>query len=79
MRVIESMTSFVIHPCHIRVWRQESDVQKTYDNEDIIAAVVAFGSRNIVEIAQLVAVMPRVNAVEVTSNGQGILIYPDWP
>lgn len=81
MRIIESMTSFFVHPCHVRVWREETAVSETgvYDNIDILAAVKSIDTYNIATVAQLVAAMPRVNAVEATKNGQGIIIYNDWP
>ena len=79
--VIESMT--VLHTAsglRARVWRNESEVKALYPNSDLYSE----SFRAMKEphcLAEALAAMPRVNAVEVMRQGQdqGIILYTNWP
>lgn len=66
----------------VRVWREENEVRSSYDetNEDLLAVVRKFDPFARKEIAEALANMPRVTAVEVTDeHGCGVVIYSEWP
>lgn len=85
--VIESMTKVQVGMLTVRVWRDEQEVLDEYQNEDIFKLVrlVYYGTGYPIplkgvtktEVAEEVAKLPRVNAVEVTHtvSGQGLIIY----
>lgn len=81
MRIIESMTKIsVTAGVHVRVWRNEESVQSEYDNSDLIDAVKENSDKDLNHIAEILSMMPRVNAVEaLNDSGNGVLIYPSWP
>ncbi len=95
--VIESMTRLECwghpyeddpHPLNhwkakIRVWREEDRVQGYYpitkqELQDVLNQV---SPRSFKNIAETLARVPRVNAVEVLDSlsGEGPLVYPEWP
>jgi len=79
-KVIESMTRVAVGDYIIRVWRNEPVLDGSYDNSDIKNACLDGQSLAIDELAYKVSKMSRVNAVEVLyPNGDGVLIYPEWP
>lgn len=80
--VIESMTRIARHGYTFRIWRKEESVEGQHDNSDLrwVFALKKITPKNVREFAVKLAQMPRVNAVEVVDgNGNGILIYPEWP
>lgn len=81
MRIIESMFKVCLpNGMTIRVWRNETELRSTYDNNDINIVANLNTHLQLHEMAELVCKLPRVNAVEVLdAYGDGVLIYPDWP
>lgn len=81
--VIESMTRFECLNFNVRVWREENDLE--YDNRDLQKIVKAYettdwGGYGMRLMIESITGLPRVNAVEVLQkNGDGFVIYPDWP
>lgn len=79
---IESMTKIGLHNCTVRVWRKEIKVLDSYDNSDVVAFAEGYSSTNYStsDLAEAIARLPRVSAVEVLDiQGNGIVIYPEWP
>lgn len=81
MRIIESMTRITLpNKTYIRVWRNEEQLLDQYNNNDIKTVANLNVHLTITQLAEKIAAMPRVNAVEVlTGDGEGVLIYPSWP
>lgn len=81
MRIIESMTRITLpDKTYIRVWRNEDEVKDTYDNSDLHTMTKMNPHLTMSQLAEKIATMPRVNAVEIlTGDGAGVLIYPSWP
>jgi hypothetical protein len=64
------------------VWRETDVVRNlnSYTNPDIEKLLDENSVVDLHVVAQMIAELPRVNAVEVTDQfGKGIVIYPDWP
>lgn len=92
-RVIESMTRFTVFCWKIRVWREEASLAAKPDNADLEkAAWLAWEDASKlhsrdplnVHVGNLLLLalekLPRVNAVEVVdNNGNGHVLYPEWP
>ena len=84
---IESMTTLRVpqEAWTIRVWREEEELQETYDNRDLSGAVFEFIRQDVpfrrkMVLAELLAALPRVNAVEVKdADGNGLVVYKNWP
>lgn len=79
---VESMTKLRIGYFDVRVWRDESNVGE-YDNSDLLAlqkSLQHLGQPNSKEheLAVEVSKLPRVSAVEVTWEGDGIVLYTQW-
>lgn len=79
-RVYESITRHPVGPFSVRVWRQEDRL--TFSGSHAVMALL-----NTIDpeggpkaIAKALDAMPGVNAYEITmSNGNGAVVYPDWP
>lgn len=80
----------VFEGLHVRVWRTEFEARDSYDNKDVETAIQEWVYRKkwvrknevcpMGELAEYVASLPRVAAVEILDGrSQGILIYNDWP
>lgn len=79
-KLYESMTKAVLnqHGWSMRVWRNESKFTSGPDPE-VISTVINNFNRPPMIVAEEVAKLPRVEAVEVLDqDGNGSLIYPDW-
>lgn len=90
---LESITALACAPEYwtIRVWREETELAEKYDQRDLFAAVQVFlhrkdadGNpepvRKKVVLAEMLAALPRVNAVEVKDDhGNGLVVYVNWP
>lgn len=72
----------------IRVWRTETEARAEYDQSDLAAAIQKLlmqqrgpdSGISLGVIAERIADMPRVAAVEVLNmDGSGPIIYSDWP
>jgi hypothetical protein len=79
---VESMTKLRIGIFDVRVWRDESEV-KEYDNSDLIKLEKLLSGMgkpdsNEHDLAVEIANMPSVSAVEVTWEGNGIVLYTQW-
>ena len=84
---IESMTRVAVDGLVVRVWREEESIQETYENSDIAEEVrricgayyeASEASRK--DIVAALVDLPRINAVEVTNvNGDGVVVYVNWP
>ena len=89
MKVIESMTRIVDIPgITIRVWREENDLYRTYDKDDLLVEAWNVYNRGrqtpslglVPDLADALSKLPRVNAVEVIDGaGNGVVVYPEWP
>ena len=81
MRIIESMTRITLpNKTYIRVWRNEDTLQDSYNNSDLNSMANRNTHLTLSQLAEKIAEMPRVNAVEVLAvDGEGVLIYPSWP
>ena len=83
--VIESGLTMNTLSFQIRVWRQEESLDSPMDNWDIEQAIRNAESTSkcctAKDFTELVAKMPRVNAVEVKDrlNGKAVIIYTEWP
>jgi hypothetical protein len=83
---IESTLDFSVGYLKIRVWRNETAVKNKYSNQDIIQATRKLyrsslqSQLSIKPFAELVAKMPRVNAVQVIdlTTNEGIVLYTNW-
>jgi hypothetical protein len=87
---IESMTKILLKDvtldldCRewgaIRVWREEKDLGPfELSNQDLRDKAAEFHPMYGREIAQALALMPRVTAVEwVNQFGDGVVIYTEW-
>lgn len=79
-RIVESMTRIAVGSYVIRVWRNEDELRSSYDNQDLIKFCGDNSAMPIHDLAQAVSLLESVNAVEVlTGDGNGVLIYPNWP
>jgi len=84
-RIIESLIALsiycVMEKMDIRVWREELEVKDHYFNQDLIDLVYSRKDWTRSELAEALAAMPRVNAVEVkyAQTENAVLIYPEWP
>ena len=76
MRVIESMKEIrTMGGCDLRVWRVETELLDSYDNEDLVECYKNTKDKRPSAVAAALAAMPRVSAVEVKrSNGDAVLI-----
>jgi hypothetical protein len=80
--LIESMTRVSLAKYIIRVWRQE---ESTFEHKpgmysDIEQVARANEDDTPTELAQKIAALPRVNAVEVLCwDRGGVVVYNDWP
>ena len=85
MKVIESMTLILDIPqIRIRVWREEHELRRDYDNSDLGIEAWSVANSNpqqglVPALAEALVKLPRVNAVEVLSGGNGIVCYSSWP
>lgn len=90
MRVLERICRLSLGECQVRIWMAAVDLRdqeeaaaqlyfvqstidriKTFIPEDDVTALV---------VAEIIAnSCPFCNAVEVTTAGTGVLIYPEWP
>lgn len=81
-RVVESMTRLSVLGLKVRVWRQQAAVENTYNNQDLTARANSLVNASVFDIrtvAEALAALPGVNAVEVLGvNDCGVVIYPDW-
>lgn len=76
--VWESMTRFELGQRVVRVWREEDEACYGPDPE-IILIYRTFDEYTLdPEILQRLGDLPRVSAVEILRQGDGILRYPDW-
>lgn len=76
----ESMTKLHWRGLAIRVWREETSIESAPDNKDLVEAVENSPSKLGNELAASILRVDRVNAVEILdSNGNGIVLYRDWP
>lgn len=79
----ESMTRLHINDHSVRVWRTEKSLADAAaaSNEDlrILAKAMEEKISGAHQIAEMIAVLPRVAAIEVLDyKGDGVLHYPDW-
>ena len=79
---VESITKLRIGYFDVRVWRDESTVG-IYDNNDLMKlekslADMGKPDSNEHDLALEIAKVPRVSAVEVTWEGDGIVLYTQW-
>lgn len=84
--VIESMTRIVLpnNEGYLRVWREQDEVLIEYrlTGEDLKSLVGGgkMQGMSIIALVDALAALPRVNAVEYTTiNGQGVVVYKEWP
>jgi hypothetical protein len=80
--VYESMTRIRGPKWTVRVWREEPRVTLGPDPEVVQVVETAMiqyaDAKSIVAVA--VRLLPRLNAIEILNNeGDGGLVYPDWP
>lgn len=75
-KVIEQMIRIEHGDKVIRVWRDITNFQ--HSNEDIFRTIDSCESFTTTRIAEAIGDLPNVAAVEVLSNGNGIVLYPDW-
>lgn len=77
------MTRLVLPDLTIRIWREESNDTDVIDNTDLkddIGRLLLPGQVTLVQLAEKILTIERVNAVEVLDkNFQGIIVYRDWP
>jgi hypothetical protein len=78
--VVESMTRIRLAKGAVRVWRDQGSLENfdTWDNDDLRRAI----RRNMTtrEIVEALTALPRVAAIEVLDDdGNGVVIYPEWP
>lgn len=96
---VESITKFILtdhllkeRVTVIRVWREQEDMKPTrLSNMDLYDAIKDMSPMYRREIAEKIAAMPRVNAVEVSPYecvgdpergvewSDGIILYVNWP
>ena len=76
--ITESMTKVTLGAYIVRVWREEpGPPQLSYpDTTDEIRAICfKYGAEHCLE---MLLTLSRINAIEVTFQGQGVVHYPDW-
>lgn len=86
-RVEERIYKFWRPPFRVRVWcaaNLHDGGQAVAQRDELARVVNGFGPTAESAAAQLageVARVPFCNAVEITDdrNGDGVLVYPDWP
>lgn len=80
--LIESMTKLHVRGWTFRIWREEPKLEHVRSREELDAAFVHAASVESAAVAIAVRMfnIDRVNAVEfVDTNGNGTVIYKDWP
>lgn len=86
--LIESMTRFKVDGLQIRCWRQEPDEFLEYDepltHQDVAKQTEKIFSKSdgwtYPQIAREILKIDRMNAVEVIGDdGDGVVLYKDWP
>lgn len=77
----ESMTRFTVHRFTIRIWREEPTPYEQVNNLDLFQAIACLTPEITEEkAARAILIVPRVNAVEVLNeDGNGVVLYRDWP
>ena len=77
----ESMWRGCTRLFNIRVWKAQADLQNLKpDNFDKVVRDLDVRWASIHEIAETLAAMEDVNAVEVLDrHGNGVVVYKDWP
>jgi hypothetical protein len=85
----ESMTKLYLHDLTIRAWRQETEPESTETNySKEVADLLVEKYESIPEespvsfsdIAKIFLEIERMNAIEiVNSQGDGVVVYKDWP
>jgi hypothetical protein len=79
---IESTANMIAGKYLVRIWRHEPQLCDEYNNEDVWDAVRQYSpTMEKSALADLIAHMPRITAVEVQdrSSRQGIVLYVEWP
>lgn len=86
-RVYESMTRARVGPFTVRVWKNENDF--VFGPNRVVKRELGFlhqrSDRYLVvqlpeQIKQILETIPGVNAYEILdAQGDGALVYPDWP
>ena len=70
----------------IRVWLDEEEVSSSYDNRKLVKSIEDFADpwkdepASMKEIAEFVAGLERINAVQVIDlyDNSGVMIYTNW-
>ncbi len=76
---IETITALRVGEHYIRVWRG-ADQQGGADNTDIAVKAQGQAWHSQIVLALALAELDRVSAVEVKdAQGNGLVIYNDWP
>lgn len=78
----ESMTKFRLPDRTIRIWRQEQDAHQYSPVRPVVLqqAVCTSADTTIDDMALALVKLPGVNAVEVVDlDGNGVVLYADWP
>ena len=82
---IESLVEFTAGQYKVRVWRDENELQDSYDNMDLMKYAESISDLSQAEFARRIANFDRVNAVQVKSKHHAklervssLVVYKNW-